>query len=137
MVLRDPYAGHRNWYTGEPDGPLDEWTSWDFALATATQFIIDGTTDEGHLVWEIDDDRVQVEAVKEINKARAIIEKITGAEGYKSEPGEYWRTNLLHPWHEDEVKQGFAEGEFQYQTRAEWIQSKVEELEDDDSPVEL
>lgn len=135
MVLRDPYAGHRDFYTGEPDGAHDEWTSWDFALATAIQHIKDGTTEEGHLIWEISDDRVFVEAIKEVNKARAMIDKITGAEGYKPEPGEYWRTTLITPHYEEEVRQGFAEGEFQWQTRREWIEEMIAEEEGDEGPL--
>lgn len=141
MLLRDPYAGHRNFLTGEPDGLVDEWTAWDFALATAISYIKEGTTEEGHLIWEIDDDRVFVEAIREVNKARAAIDKITNVEGYKAEPGEYWRTRLTTPYHEQEVEQGFAEGEFEWQTRAAWIQEKVEqelgESPDDIAPVEL
>lgn len=133
MLLRDPYAGHRNTLTGEPDGPLDEWTSWDFALAVAIQDIKDGTTEEGHLIWEVDDDRVQVEAIKEVNKARAAIDSITGSENYKSEPGEWWRTRLITPWHEAEVQQGFAEGEFEWQTRAEWIKELIAEENGEES----
>jgi len=135
MLLRDPYAGHRDSITGEPDGLLNEWTSWDFALATAVQNIIDGTTEEGHLIWEVTDDRVQVDATKEINKAKAVIDKITGGDGYKPEPGEWWRTTLTHPWHESEVQQGFAEGEFKWRTRKEWIQDMIED-EDEDPSVE-
>lgn len=127
MLLRDPYAGHRDFYTGEPDAPLDEWTSWDFALAVAVQDIKDGTTEEGHLIWEIDDDRVDVEPVKAINKARAAIDKRTGTDGYKPDPGEYWRTKLFAPYHDVEVEQGFAEGDFQWQTRKEWVQRMIEE----------
>jgi hypothetical protein len=139
MLLRDPYAGHRNFYTDEPDAPLNEWTQWDFALAMAVQFIKDGTTEEGHLIWEIEDERVVVEPIREINKARAATDAITSVKDYKAAPGEYWRTKLITPWHEEEVKQGFAEGEFKFQTRSEWIQSVMEEEAglDEEPPVEL
>src|SRR3954468_5355871 len=115
-LFRDPYAGHRNYYSGEPDGKLDEWTPWDFALATATQAIIDGTTEEGHLIWEIEADDVDVIAVHDVNKARAAIEMITQAEGYKSTPGEFYRTKLHQPYHNPDS----GEPE-RWQTRREWF----------------
>lgn len=122
MLFRDPYAGHRDYYSGEADGGRDEWTSWDFALATATQAIIDGTTEEGHLIWEIDADDVDVTAVHDINKARAAIDVVTGVEGYKATPGEFYRTKLHHPYHSAES----VEPE-RWQTRREWYEKKLAE----------
>lgn len=122
MLLRDPYAGHRNSYTGEPDGPLDEWTSWDFALATATQAIKDGTTDEGHLIWEIEADDVDVIVEHEIDKAREAKEIVTGAKDYVSPPGESLRSRLHHPYYDP------ASGEPErWQTRSEWYSKLAEE----------
>lgn len=122
MLLQDPYAGHRDSFTGEPDGPLDEWTGWDFSLAVATQNIIDGTTDHGHLMWEIEADDVEAVAIHRIDKARQVIDMITQREGYKPEPGEYYRTKLKHPYYDPES------GEVEkWQTRTEWIQQMIEE----------
>ena len=98
MILHDPYAGHRNYFTGEPDGPLDEWTAWDFALAMATQFIIDGTTEHGHLIWEIEADDVDVIAIHEIDKSREAIDIVTRGKDYEPSPGEFYRTKLHNPY---------------------------------------
>lgn len=122
MLLRDPYALHRNYFTGDPDGEHDEWTTWDFSLATAVQDIQDGTTEEGHLIWEIEADDVDVIAVHQVNKAREAIELVTGGEKYKAVPGEYYRTRLHHPYHDPESGE-----EERWQSRREWIEKMVAE----------
>jgi hypothetical protein len=122
MVLRDPYAGHRDSYSGEPDGPLDEWTAWDFALAVATQAIKDGTTEEGHLRWEIDADDVQVLVEHDIDKAREAKEIVTSGKDYKPAPGEFLRTRLFHPYYDKSSGK-----EERWQTRSEWFEKLIAE----------
>lgn len=94
------------------------------------QMIEDGTTEEGHLVWELQQDDVYVEAIRRTNKARAAIDRITDAKGYKSRPGEYFITELH--------QQGVEPGEEKFQTRREWIEQQVEEheLEEGVPPLE-
>lgn len=99
MLLHDPFAGHRDWDTGEPLLPADKcyWTSWDYVLADAIALIQDHTDDRGHLVWERDDPRVEVVATKYIDKAQAAIDKKTrgtAKKPYEPAPGENWRTHL-------------------------------------------
>lgn len=121
MLLRDPYVGHRDYFTGEPDGPLNEWTSWDFALAVATQAIIDGTSERGLLRWEVDDEAADIAVVHEIDREREAVELVERQEGYKPGPGEWLRTTIHHPYWKPES------GEPQpFQTRSEWIKKMIE-----------
>ena len=122
--MRDPWAGHRNYFTGEPDGLLDEWTDWDFSLAMATQFIIDGTTEHGHLIWEISADDVDVVPVHDIDKAREAIELQTRGKDYEPQPGEFYRTKLFHPYFDKESGEKET-----WQTRHEWIEKLMKEEE--------
>lgn len=119
MILQDHHAGHRDYYTGEVDGPADP-TEWDYALSSAFQIIEDNQTPEGHLRWESESDRVTFDAKRRINKARAAIERRTkGTEKvpYKPQDGEYWVTEpvlmdrganpdwpTMSEWVEDEVR---------------------------------
>lgn len=98
MLARDFYALNRNVFTGEPMTTESMWTDWDYALAEAIQFIDDYTTQEGHLVWEAESERVTFNAKKKINKARAAIDRRT--KGSKDKPytasdGEYWVTEPM------------------------------------------
>lgn len=129
MLMRDPHTGHRNYYTGEPDSPHDVWTSWDFALATATQVIIDGTTEYGLLRWEVEDDDAQIDVVHEINREREAIALIENRDGYKPDPGEWLRPVIVHPYWKPES------GEPQpFQSRAKWIEKLIAD-EQDDTPT--
>lgn len=85
---------HRHHKTGEVVGDV-VWTDWDYVLAECVQFIADYTTQEGHLIWEAESERVTFNAKKKINKARAAIDRRT--KGSKDKPytpvdGEYWVT---------------------------------------------
>lgn len=59
MLLHDPYAGHRKWWSeylyGQPwvPGESDQsWTTWDYILADVLQVIEDFTDSEsGQLMW--------------------------------------------------------------------------------------
>lgn len=95
MLFRDYYALNRNVFTGEPIVSENMWTDWDYALAEAVQFIDDYTTQEGHLVWEAESERVTFNAKKKINKARAAIDRRTKGskdKAYQASDGEYWVT---------------------------------------------
>lgn len=124
MLMRDPYEGHRSTISGDPDGNATEWTSWDFAVASAMQAIEDGTTEQGHLIWELEADDVDVKATRKIDKAKAAVDRITNADKYKSQDGEYWITELTHPY--------LGEGdEAKWQTREEWIKKMTDGLQRD------
>lgn len=118
-LFRDPQFGHRNSFTGEPDGAAADWTAWDYAIATAMQAIEDGTTEEGLLIWELNDDSVWVDPIKKWNKARQAIESITNSDSYKSSPGEYFVPELR--------QHGVEPGEEKWQTRLEWLEKSVKE----------
>lgn len=132
MVLRDPYAGHRNYFDGEPDGPLNEWTSWDFALAVATQAIIDGTTEHGNLRWEVDDDDADIQIMHEIDREREAIDLVQNKESYKPSPGEWLRPVIVHPYWDPES--GDPEP---FQTRSEWVKKMWIKVEEEHGDVRL
>lgn len=94
VIARDDWYGHRDPLTGEPLGDRDEWISWDHALADAFQTIEDFTDSASGLpVWQIEDEAVEVDAVKKINKFRKSVEmatKGTEKKPYKPSPGEYF-----------------------------------------------
>lgn len=102
MLLHDPFAGHRDWETGEPLLAQSDvfWTEWDYALADAVTFMQDHTNEHGHLVWEQEDPRVTVVARRKIDRAQAAIEKKTKGSDknpYKPKDGEKWYTELRLP----------------------------------------
>lgn len=61
---------------------------------TAVQTIIDFTDDNGLLVWEVAEDGVIVESQRVIDKFQASVDRKTGKEGYKPQPGERWKPVL-------------------------------------------
>lgn len=90
--MRDAWYGHRDFYF-EEYGDKDEWIDWDYAIASALQTIEDMTDSHGLLAWETESERMDVEAVKKIDKFQASIDRKTkGSEKnpYKPEPGEAW-----------------------------------------------
>lgn len=124
-LFRDPEFGHRNSFTGQVVGDPTGWTEWDFAIGTAMQAISDGTTEEGHLIWELEDATAFPEPIKRWNKARRAIDDITNAKNYKSSNGEYWITELR--------QRGVQPGNEQFQTRAEWIEKVQRQRENPDN----
>jgi len=95
--MRDPYFGHRDFFTGEPLRDKDEWTDWDYALVAAYQTVQDMTNKHGLLVHEVESDRVMVSAVKKIDRFQAQVDRATKgskAKGYTPDPGEYFEPKL-------------------------------------------
>lgn len=95
--MRDPYFGHRDWFNGEPLRDADEMTEWDYALIASLQIIEDNTDKHGLLAWETANERMTVDAVKQIDKFQAAIDRRTKGspkKGYKPEPGEYFTPDL-------------------------------------------
>lgn len=94
--MRDPWFGHRDYYF-EPYGDKDEWTEWDFAIASALQTIEDMTDNHGTLVWFRESDKVDISAKKTIDKFQASIDRQTKGgkdKPYKPSPGESWIPNV-------------------------------------------
>lgn len=90
--MRDEWYGHRDVFSFLPDGDRTEYLDIDFALFDALQTIEDNTDQYGLLSWELDDDLVEVAAVKKHHKfaeARDLATK-GGKDGYKPDPGEYF-----------------------------------------------
>lgn len=95
--MRDPYFGHRDWFTGEPLGDKDEKTKWDYALISALQVIEDHTNQHGVLIWEIENERMDVDAVKRTDKFQAAVDRKTKGskkKAYSPDPGEYFVPEL-------------------------------------------
>lgn len=98
--MRDPYFGNRDWFTGEPNETPETWTDWDYALVAAFQVIEDNTNRHGLLTWEVENERMDVDAEKRTDKFQAAVDrrtKGTKKKGYEPSPGEYFvpKLNLL------------------------------------------
>lgn len=120
--MGDDWFGHRDPLTGRPMGDRTEYTRWDWALANAVQTIEDFTDEKSGLPqWELDDERVVVDAVRKVNKfQRAIDERTKGTpkKPYKGVPGEYFIPEV-HSRETDE------EGNEVFPTFREWINKNV------------
>lgn len=95
--MRDPLFGHRDFFTGEPLRPADEWTDWDFALVAAYQLVQDLTNKHGLLVHEVDNERMDVWANRKIDKFQAAVDRATKGSkksGYTPQDGEYFEPEL-------------------------------------------
>lgn len=95
--MRDPLFGHRDPFTGEGIRDRDEWTEWDFVIVAAFQLVNDLTNQHGLLVHEVDNERMDVEAIKGHDKFQAAIDRATKGhpkKGYKPDPGETWKPRL-------------------------------------------
>lgn len=91
--MRDEWYGHRDVFSFLPDGDKDEYLDIDFALFDALQTIEDNTDQYGLLSWELEDELVEVAAVKKKHKfaeARDLATKGSEKKPYKPEPGEYF-----------------------------------------------
>lgn len=118
--MRDPYYGHRDSFTGDPDGDKDEKTEWDYALMSAYQVIEDHTGSNGILIWENEADNIQVEAIRKTDKFEQARQSVVGKKNYKPSKGEVFVPN---------VKKNFGE----WPTYSEWVKSQVD---DDDGTIE-
>ena len=96
--MGDDWFGYRNPLTGAPfkDADRNEWTQWDYLLATVDQTIEDLTDSNGLYVWETHDpkQRVRVDAVRKIDPFEAAKQSTTGRKNYKPKPGEYFVPHL-------------------------------------------
>lgn len=120
-IMGDDWFGHRDPLTGEPQGDREEMTSWDHSLLNAFQTIEDYSDKHGLLVWEIDDERVVVEAVRKIDKfQRAVDERTKGTEKkpYKPVPGESFYPRV----HSREMDE---DGNEVFNTFREWVEKSI------------
>lgn len=95
--MQDPYFGHRDWFTGEPDDDREAWIEWDYALVAALQIIEDSTNKHGLLSWEVDNERMDVIAEKKVDKFQAAVDRRTKGskkKPYEPAPGEYFVPKL-------------------------------------------
>ena len=126
-IMGDDWFGHRDPLTGEPRGDKGEFLSWDWSLLNAFQTIEDYTDSKSGLpIWEMDDERVVVDAVRKVNKfQRSIDERTKGTEKkpYKPVPGEYFVPNM---WSREKDESG----ESVFQTFREWVEKSIEKGED-------
>lgn len=102
-------------------GDPDRWTDWDYALGYATQIVDDFTDQYGLLAWEVDDEAVEIDAVKKRHKFKAAVDRATAGTSkkpYKPEPGEYFTP---------EVWSRRADGSIQ--TFSEWVAANVKTVE--------
>lgn len=119
MIARDDHFGHRDPFTGEPRG--EGWTSWDYALVNALQVIEDYTDKYGILVWERDDEAVEIDAVKRIHKFQSAVDRATAGtdkKPYKPSPGEYFVPEI---WSRRTDEQGNEV----IQTYDEWLAKEI------------
>ena len=125
-IMGDDWFGHRNPLTGAPQGDRDQYLSWDWALLNAFQTIEDYSDKHGLRTWEIDDERVVVEAHRRIDKfQRAIDERTKSTEKrpYKPVPGEYFIPDV-HSREFDE------DGNEVFNTFREWVEKSIEKDQD-------
>lgn len=115
--MQDPWFGHRDSQFREI-GDRDEWIDWDFALITALQVIEDGTDRNGLLFWETEPERMDVIAIKRIDKFQAAVDRATKGSSkrpYQPSPGEYFVPEL-------DLRGG------EWPTYKGWVQNQREEL---------
>lgn len=95
--MNDPYACNRDFFTGEPIRPADEWSDWDYVLVSAFELLNDLTDGDGNLAFEVENERMDVMAVKRTNKFHAARDRATKGspkKGYTPTPGEYFVPKL-------------------------------------------
>lgn len=122
--MRDEFYGHRDTLTFLPDGDREEYLDWDFALFDALQTIEDNSDQYGLLAWELDDEAVDVTAVRKIHKfeqARDLATKGTAKKPYTPRPGEYFVPRM-----ETRRSDGHIQG------YGEWVEKMVAKAEDED-----
>jgi hypothetical protein len=121
LIMRDDWYGHRDPFSGEPQGDKDEWLDWDYALVDAVQTIEDlSDPNSGLLRWELDDDDAVVDAVKRIDPFQESIDLATRGENYKPTPGEKWYPDIYR----------YGGGELQ--TYDQWIEQQARKRNEED-----
>lgn len=120
--MADDWYGHRNPFTGDPEGDKDEWLEWDYLLLNAFQIIEDFTDpDSGILQWKLEDPSLRVTAERYIHPWHEAVESKTGAKNYKASPGERFR-----PVVDSARKDGSL------WTMTQWFEEKAKEKAEED-----
>lgn len=91
-------------------------------MVEALQTIEDSTDEYGILVWEREDEAVEIDAVKKIHKFKSAVDRATtGTEKhpYKAVPGEYFVPDL---WSRRKDESGNPV----IQTYEEWLKKEIE-----------
>ena len=117
IIMRDDWFGHRNPFTGVETGDREEWTSWDHLLADAVQVISDYSDSNGILRWIHDDEAVEINANKKIDKFEAAKAIATSGSKYKAAPGEYFVPDVF--------TRRTVDGVEVYQTYRQWIEAEA------------
>lgn len=102
-------------------GDPHAWTDWDLALAYSIQVIEDFTDQYGLLAWEVEDEAIQIDAVRKIHPFKESVDLVTKGSPkrpYQPAPGEYFVPDM---W--SRRKDGSI------QTFSEWVESTVEKPE--------
>lgn len=93
--MRDDWYGHRDPFSGAPEGDKDEWLTWDYLLMEAFEVVETITLPDGSFVMDQDDDAVQIQAIKTVDKFQASIDNITSGKNYKAKPGEKFKPRIV------------------------------------------
>lgn len=117
VIMRDDWFGHRNPFTGAPSGDKDEWTRWDYALSSAYQLIEDNTDEYGLLIWEREDEAVDIDAIRRSHKFKAAVDNVTNGKKYKPIPGEYFIPDIRSRRRDEN-------GREQFQSYTEWVEKE-------------
>lgn len=121
--MADDWFGHYDPFTGDRSGDKDAWLRMDYLLMSALQIIEDSTDEYGLLVWEREDEAVEIDAEKRVHKFKAAIDRATAGtekKPYKGVPGEYFVPRMISRRSDDSI-----------QTRKEWIEKMIEEESED------
>lgn len=114
VLMQDEHYGHRVPFSRTILSDTS-WTSWDYALISAMQTIEDYTDKNGILIWEKESSRVDVGAIKKIDRFEAVKQRITGKQKYKPTPGEYFVPDLK-----------LMDSSGEWPTMKDWIYEQIE-----------
>lgn len=110
IITRDEWFGHRDpFYPSIKRGDREEFIDWDYALLGAVSTIEDMTDDYGLVPWELDDDRITVEASQRIHKFVSARDRTTSKKNRTASPGEYFVPDVVFRGADDEHPQTFSE----------------------------
>lgn len=104
--MMDDAFGHRDPFTGVPQGDIEQWTTWDHLIANVHQLIVDFTDENGFLAWEKDDpsEAMEILVSTRYDRAKASQDRFEASDRGKRElarPGAYVETRMrLRPQRE-------------------------------------
>ena len=113
MIMEDEWFGHRDWWTGAPEGDRTEWVDWDFALVAAFSAIEAYTDSNGIRQWQKEDPEQRIDALRKIDPFNEGVDRIKGSKNYKAKPGEYFVPDMKT-----------ARPDKSFWSYQEWVESK-------------